>query len=244
MARPERNTVDYYPHMVGDGKKMFFIEKKYANDGYATWHKILEKLCSTEYHFLNLNKEEEIMHLSAKCNVTEEVLLNIVFDLVKLGAFDKEMWDNKIIWCQQLIESIDDAYLKRNNDCMSLLGLRELLTGLGILKPILKDENRTDNPQSRVEKSKVEKSRLFVPPSAEEVEQYFTDNGYDKKVAAKAFKWYNDSDWNDSHGKPVKNWKTKMQKVWFTEENLADNSEEPNYTPPEPMNKRQPIMGK
>ena len=27
MARPERNTVDYFPFMCDEGKKMFYIEK-------------------------------------------------------------------------------------------------------------------------------------------------------------------------------------------------------------------------
>lgn len=221
MARPERNTVDYYPHMVGDGKKMFFIENKYGNDGYATWHKILEKLCATENHFLNLNKEEEVMYLAAKCKVLEDVLLNIITDLVKLGVFDKEMWQNKIIWDQQLIESIDDAYNKRNNDCITLLGLRILLTGLGILKPQLSVENEDSNTQSRVEKSRVKKSRVFTPPTVEEVIEYFEANGYSKIAAQKAFKWYDDSAWIDSKGNPVISWKQKMQSVWFKEENLA-----------------------
>ena len=89
MARPERNTVDYFPHMCGNGKKMFFIETKYGNDGYATWYKILEKLATTDYHFLNLNKEEEILFLSATCKISESKLLEIINDLSKIGAFNK-----------------------------------------------------------------------------------------------------------------------------------------------------------
>jgi len=173
------------------------------------------------------------MYLAAKCKVLEEVLLNIINDLVKLGVFDKKMWENKIIWDQQLIESIHDAYNKRNNDCITLLGLSELLTGLGILKPQLSVENEDSNTQSRVEKSRVKKSRVFTPPSVEEVVLYFEENGYSKKAGEKAFKWYNDSDWIDSKGNHVIGWKQKMQSVWFKEENLAQEKTIVNGDTPE-----------
>jgi hypothetical protein len=124
MARPERNTVDYFPHLLGEGKKMYFIENKYGNNGYATWYKILEKLGATEYHYLNLNKEEEVMFLASKCKISEELLISIINDLSKMDVFHKELWSNKIVWCPQFIESIEDAYKKRNNKCISLDGLR------------------------------------------------------------------------------------------------------------------------
>lgn len=159
MARPERNTVDYYPFFVGEGKKMFFIEKKYGNDGYATWLKIIDKLCTTEYHYLNLNSEEEIMFLAAKCNIDEDRLLLIITDITKLGKFDKELWANKVIWCQDFINSIQDAYKKRNNKCITFEGLRVLLLSKGILKPLLIEEKHDNNPQSKVKKSKVKESK-------------------------------------------------------------------------------------
>lgn len=226
MARPQRNTVDYYPHIVGDGKKMFFIEKKYGNDGYATWHKILEKLCATDNHFLNLNKEEEVMYLAAKCNVSEDRLLEIITDLVKMGAFDKDLWKSKIIWAQSFIDSIDDAYKKRNNKCITLSGLRELLTGLGILNGAVNPENSPVKPQRREEESKGDKSKVFVPPVVGEVVDYFISNGYDGKTGERAFNYYDVAAWKDSKGNPVKNWKQKMQSVWFTDDNKIKILEE------------------
>lgn len=244
MARPQRNTVDYYPHMVGDGKKIYFIEKKYGNDGYATWHKILEKLCSTENHFLNLNEEEEVMYLAAKCNVTEDTLLSIINDLVKIGSFNKSMWENRIIWCQKLIDSIDDAYNKRNNNCISLEGLRVLLVGLGILKHDKGVLKVPVNTQRRVEESKVKKSKGFMPPLVEEVEQYFKDNNYDPFIAKKAFDYYAVAGWKDSKGNPVLSWKQKMQSVWFKDENKLTQALVEIFSQIEPINKRQPLQGK
>lgn len=240
MARPESNTVSYYPHIPGEGKKMYFIDKKYGNDGYATWFKILDKIAVTDYHYLNLNKEEELMFLSSKCNITEDRLLSIINDLVKLGKFDKELWENRIIWDQSFIDSIQEVYNKRNNKCMTIEGLRIILHGLGILKQI----KGTVKLQSIVEYTKVKERRVFSPPSLEEVLLYFKENNFDENTAIKAFKYYDVANWKDSKGNQVLNWKQKMQSVWFKEENKVVQQIENTKIPVEPMNKRQPIMGR
>lgn len=152
MARPQKNNVDYFPHYLSDGKKMFFIEQKYGNDGYASWFKILEKLAGTDYHYLNLNDESELMYLSAKCRISEDTLVELLTDLAKLGAINDELWASKIIWSDKFIESIQDAYLKRSNDCQSLTGLRVHLHGLGVLKGYVK-------PQSKEKESKEKESK-------------------------------------------------------------------------------------
>lgn len=69
------------------------------------------------------------------------------------------------------------------------------------------------------EKNKKDKKNLFVPPSCVEVENYFMENNYTQESGRKAWHYYQTANWNDSHGKPVKNWKQKMQGVWFKDEN-------------------------
>lgn len=59
----------------------------------------------------------------------------------------------------------------------------------------------------------------FKPPQQFEVIGYFVENGYSKELAEKAFKYYETGNWTDGKGNKVKNWKQKMQSVWFKEEN-------------------------
>lgn len=154
MARPERNNVDYFPHLIGGGKKMTFIESKHGNDGYATWFKILESLAGADFHFLNLNDELELMFLSGKCKVLPEKMLEIIEDLVKLKVFNKIAWEHKVLWSDTFIEHIKDAYLRRNNKCITFEGLCNHLLSLGIH---LVDSNTTrsySNTQSKVKQSK------------------------------------------------------------------------------------------
>jgi hypothetical protein len=63
------------------------------------------------------------------------------------------------------------------------------------------------------------------PPPLEDVIAYFTENGYTADAARKAWNYYNASlgdngrVWKDGKGQTVKNWKQKMQAVWFKDEN-------------------------
>lgn len=162
MARPERKTVDYFPHYISDGKKMFFIEHKYGNDGYAVWFKVLEMIASTEDHFLNLSDDTDMMFLSAKCKVSEAVLSGILDDLSKLGEIDKNMWANKVVWSQKFIDSVQDAYTRRNNKCMDFDSLCNQLLRLRVLKTDFRPKNKDNNTQSIVKESKEDKTKLML----------------------------------------------------------------------------------
>ncbi len=105
------------------------------------------------------------MFLSAKCKVSKDVLNLIITDLAELGKFDKELWEkSNIIWCQDFIDSIQDAYKKRNNGCIDRNSLLELLYAKGILirpKSIPKlpksESQGVDNTQRKEKDIKVDK---------------------------------------------------------------------------------------
>lgn len=63
------------------------------------------------------------------------------------------------------------------------------------------------------------KRKIFIAPTLLEVITYFTDNGYTKEAAEKAYNHYQLADWHDSYGNQVLNWKQKVHTVWFKPEN-------------------------
>jgi len=73
---------------------------------------------------------------------------------------------------------------------------------------LMEDENENVNVKKK-----------FKIPDIAEVKKFFLDNGYSEVVAEKVWHYYNDGNWHDSEGKPVKSWKQKMRGVWFKEEN-------------------------
>lgn len=163
MARPSRNTVDYFPFICEDGKKMFYIEQTYGNDGFAVFVKLLRELAKTEYHYLNLSDNNTLLFLAAKCRVSKEVMISIINDLVTIGKFDATLWvENNVVWCQDFIDSIQDAYIKRKNTCMTYEGLLTLLIGLRTPKPIKSKTGSPVKPQSIEEDRKEKESKVNV----------------------------------------------------------------------------------
>jgi len=196
MARPEINNVNYFPHPVKHGKKMFYIENKYGNDGYAVWFKLLEELGDANYHYLDLNKDEQIMYLSSRCRISEIKLFEIIDDLVKFGEFDKEFWDKKILVSEKFIKSIEDAYKKRNNKCITLIGLRESLLYLSTPKLPKSNLKGDKNPQSKVKERKGKESKedsthtisLKKELFQKQIDPYIEK--YDKEMLTEFFKYW------------------------------------------------------
>jgi len=226
MARPERNNVDYFPFICEDGNKMFYIEETYGNDGFATFVKLLRELAKTNYHYLDLSKPTTQMFLSAKCKISKEILLSIIKDLVDLGKFDKLLWEeNSIIWCQDFIDSIQDAYIKRKNKCITYDGLLQLLVSLGIRKPIKSKLTTTNNTQSIVKDTKEDKTKDI--PTFSEFSEYAKEK--EPSVNLKALQNKYDAwvvnDWKNGNDRPIKNWKSALLQtlIYIEKDVVKDN---------------------
>jgi hypothetical protein len=78
------------------------------------------------------------------------------------------------------------------------------------------------------EQEQVKKGVTAPPPLVEDVIAYFKENGYTEASARKAFDYYEASvtetkrHWSDGKGTPIKNWKMKMQSVWFKDEHKIE----------------------
>jgi hypothetical protein len=77
-----------------------------------------------------------------------------------------------------------------------------------------------EHKQESKEGKKVKKDKKeFIPPTCDEVKNYFKEKGYKETVAIRAYEGYSVAGWVDSKGNKVLNWKQKMVNVWFTDEN-------------------------
>ena len=87
---------------------------------------------------------------------------------------------------------------------------------------ILDTEDRLG--KDRLGKDRLGKDRLgkvkknFIPPSLDEVKLFFSENNYKEEIAIKAYNHYNYANWHDANGKPVLNWKQKINTNWFKPE--------------------------
>jgi hypothetical protein len=183
MARPERKDVDYFPHEVNHGKKMFIIEQKYGNDGYAVWFKLLEQLGKAENHYIDVREDTSMMYLESVFKTDQTI--PILDDLAKLGAIDKDLWEQRIIWSQKFVDSVSDAYRNRNNKCQDLTSLLHHLSIKQRKKPTSNGINTPQKPlKDRIVKERIVKESTVV----EVLDPYpFSEfwEVYDKKVGKK-----------------------------------------------------------
>ena len=77
----------------------------------------------------------------------------------------------------------------------------------------------TTTKERKNEKKDKNEKKIFIAPQFDEVEFYFSENGYPKELAKRFFDSYSVADWFDSKGNKVKNWKQKAINVWFKPEN-------------------------
>lgn len=71
--------------------------------------------------------------------------------------------------------------------------------------------------------SKYKRNSIFIPPSCEEVESYFKENGFKPEIGKKAWQYYEAGLWRDAKGNPVINWKQKVRGNWFTDDAKIKN---------------------
>lgn len=76
----------------------------------------------------------------------------------------------------------------------------------------------TEKWTNAFKKPKKEAKKGFVPPTLDEVKEYFKEKGYSAAGATKAYEYYSVADWADGRGNKVKNWKQKMLANWFKDE--------------------------
>jgi len=106
--------------------------------------------------------------------------------------------------------------------------------GLAKAKQIVANAKQTlpKAKQNVAEKKREDKIRIDIVPTLENVKEYFATNGYQESVAIRAFNYYNENDWYDNKGNKVKNWKSKMNAVWFKEENKVNlQNQNGGYSP-------------
>jgi uncharacterized phage protein (TIGR02220 family) len=167
MTRPRKQTVDYFPHEAAAGKTIFILESRWGNDGYAFWFKLLETLCLTEGHVLDYGKPEFREFLLAKTRVSEQVATEILKMLVDMGKLDRELWEKRVIWCQNLVDNVKDAYKKRLTEFpqkpVSDTG-NPHTAGFPTPETPQNDQSGAGNPQSKVKESKVKESKEQIRP--------------------------------------------------------------------------------
>lgn len=124
------------------------------------------------------------------------------------------------------LQACKDQNLEPKDNCIQMIAanfsdIESVLIGLGI-KGFVNFGFPTDKWTSAFgssrKTSRISSKKGFVPPTLDEVKEYFKEKGYSAAGAQKAFDYYSVADWADGRGNKVKNWKQKMLANWFKDE--------------------------
>lgn len=174
MARPQKQTVDYFPHDTdaSDGKTLTIIQSKYGNNGFAFWFKLLQLLGKTPGHYYDYNNPVELEFLCAKTHQKDtETILAMLNTLADLKAIDYELHKAKVIWIQNFVNGIADAY-KRTKDGVPqrpvfLINVGKYGDSVSILDQTVNNmitktiKNDTEMPQTKLKEIKLNKTKIL-----------------------------------------------------------------------------------
>lgn len=179
---------------------------KHGLTGYGVYWSLIEDL------YINANAlptdyESIAYDMRTNENVVKSVINDFDLFVVDGGNFMSLSVERRLNIRNEKSEKARKSALNRwNKDANAMRPQSECNAIKEIKEKEIKEKNK------RIKKE-------FIPPTQIEVENYFIENGYTKESAKRAFTGYNVADWIDSHGNKVRNWKQKMNHVWFKEEN-------------------------
>jgi hypothetical protein len=121
----------------------------------------------------------------------------ILIDAAKTKSLDEIAW--------YVEQDCTVTVLQRSFNCTSNVLQMSCLQEVKNIKIIKQNSKKNEKPRPR-------KGKGFVPPTLDEVKKYIKENPELSNIDPVHFwKSFNDSDWIDTQGKPVRNWKLKIR---------------------------------
>ena len=114
MGRNNKQTADYFPHFIGNSRTKFILERRWKNDGYAFWFKLLELLCGADGQYYDCWERLNWDYLISLTGVDSEMAEEILDTLAALNKIDRELWEKcRVVWIESLMTNLKSLYDKR-----------------------------------------------------------------------------------------------------------------------------------
>ncbi len=184
MARPYKQTVDYFPHDTdaSDGKTLTIIQAKYGNDGYAFWYKLLQLLGKAPGHYYDFNKPADWEFLLAKTHQNDTEKGKAILDtLALLDAIDPELYAHGVIWCQKFVDGVAGVYNRTEKGVPQRPGFLVNVENKGV-SVNNNPEKTTETPQTKLKETKLNKTKYIPYPEFPNVDK-MTKEEHQKLIA-------------------------------------------------------------
>jgi len=120
-GRPEKHTVDYFPHdaNASQGRTLSILFNHFQHEGVSAWWHLLERISSTNNHIIDIRTSEDFEFLATVMRFTPERLRQLLDKMAELAAIDPELYKNGVIWSQNLVTRLEPVYKSRKQDLPS-----------------------------------------------------------------------------------------------------------------------------
>lgn len=160
-----KSGIDYFPLDVALDEKVELIEAQFGLTGFAVLVKLFQKIYGGEGYYAEWTNEIALL-FAKKIGSNGNAVSDIVNAAVKRGIFDKTLYDKyQILTSKGIQKRYFEAVSRRKNvevkGAYLLVNATDFLKNVSILKENadIFPENADISQQSKVEESRVEKSR-------------------------------------------------------------------------------------
>ena len=105
MARPKKNTVDYFPHDCIKSREISVIQKKFDSDGYRLYYELMELLGRTPDHTLKYDSPIDKLYVAEQLGVEVDFLdevFKFMYEIRVETVYDKRKTEIPVPPCQDL----------------------------------------------------------------------------------------------------------------------------------------------
>lgn len=152
MPKKQSDTTSYFPHPAETPQVLGMLQSKFNHKAYVLWYRLREVLCRSEGHFYNARESLSYSYLSSLIGIEPETMTQMLDLMAGWNVIDPKLWEQKIIWWQDLVDDFSDVYLKRKRSSPEAPQVDSISNQL---EPKSKQPAR----QSRLEQSKSEESK-------------------------------------------------------------------------------------
>jgi len=116
MARPKKNTVDYFPHDCIKFREITLVQKKFGSDGYRLYYQLMELLGRTPDHTLEYNSPIDKLYVADELRVEVDFLDEVFKFMYEIKILHQSSFKDGYLFSEELINRIETVYDKRKTE--------------------------------------------------------------------------------------------------------------------------------
>jgi uncharacterized phage protein (TIGR02220 family) len=118
MPNRQKETAEYFPFVVKEGRTLYALKKKYGLAGIGFFTQIMRLLCMTPGHYYSYLADYDKDRLNEFVGMAETEVKTWLALMVETGKLDRELWETRnVIYSQDLADSLGELYRRRSTEC-------------------------------------------------------------------------------------------------------------------------------